>query len=192
MFFYWFLKIICYIPFWLLYPTIIKKETKVPKGKCIFICNHKSNIEPLILMNAFWRIQHTVSKKELFKKWYTRPFLKAMKAIPIDRDKVDISAVKLCLSVLKKNETLTIFPEGTRNKTNEPLLPIKDGTGIFAIKSNAPVVPMWIKKRPKLFVINTIYIGKEFYINKEDAENANEIIKQKLLNLREKYCTLKK
>ena len=190
--FYWIIKIVAFIPFWLLYPTIIKKEKKIPKGKCIFICNHKSNIEPLILMNSFWRNQHTISKKELFNKWYLRPILKTMKAIPVDRDKVDISAIKLCLSVLKNNETLTIFPEGTRNKTNEPLLPIKDGTGIFAVKSNAPVVPMWIKKRPRLFVLNTIYVGEEFYLTKENAQNANEIIKHNLLKLRETYCTLKK
>ncbi len=183
--FYWFIKIIAFIPFWLLYPTFVKRKSKLPKGKCIFVCNHLSNIDALLLLNIFTRTQHVLAKKELYKRPLLRAFLKGMKTIPIDRENVEISTVKQCLKLLKNNKTLTIFPEGTRNKTQEPILEIKNGAGIFAVKSSAPIVPIWIKKKPRLFRFNTIYIGEPFYITKEQSDNSGEIIKEQLLKLRE-------
>ena len=183
--FFWFIKIIAFIPFWILYPTRLKNKKNLPKGKCVIIANHRSNIDPLILVNMIWRKQHCVAKKELFKNCILRGFLKSMNAIPIDRQKVEISTIKQCLSVLKNNKILTIFPEGTRNKTDMPLGEIKGGASIFATKANAPIVPVWIKKKPKLFCFNTITIGTPFYITKEDSEHGDEIMKNKLLELRE-------
>jgi 1-acyl-sn-glycerol-3-phosphate acyltransferase len=46
---------------------------------------------------------------------------------------------------LKNNEILVIFPEGTRNKGNEPLLPFKKGAFILAKHSGAPIVPVAVK-----------------------------------------------
>ena len=182
--FYWFIKIIAYIPFWILYPARLKNKKNLPKGKCVIIANHTSNIDPLLLVNMIWRKQYCVAKKELFKNKLIKIFLKGMNAIPIDRQKVEISTVKKCLSVLKNNKILTIFPEGTRNKTKESLGDIKSGASIFATKSNSPIVPIWIKKKPRLFCFNTITIGKPFYITKEESENGDEIMKNKLLELR--------
>ena len=138
-----------------------------------------------------WREQHILAKKELFKHFGLRSFLKGMKSIPVDREKVEISTLKQCFSVLKNNKILTIFPEGTRNKTKEPLLDIKDGAGIIAIKTNTPIVPVWIKRKPMPFILNKVYIGEPFYLTK-DYENPNEIIKQKMLEVRENNITSKK
>ena len=189
--FYWLIKELAYITFWLFCPTILKERKNLPKGKCIFVVNHKSNFDPLVLCNTIWREQHILAKKELFKHFGLRLFLKGMKSIPVDREKVEISTLKQCFSVLKNNKVLTIFPEGTRNKTKEPLLEIKDGAGIIAIKTNAPIVPIWIKKKPRPFVLNKVYIGKPFYLTIED-ENPNEIIKQKLLEVEENTIKSKK
>lgn len=183
--FFWFIKIIAFIPFWILFPTFIKNKKKIPKGKCIIIANHRSNLDPLILLNVIWREQHCVAKKELFKNKMLSGFLKKMKAIPIDRDNVEISTIKLCLNTLKKEKVLTIFPEGTRNKTLQPLLEIKNGASVFAVKSGAPIVPIWIKKNPKLFCFNTLVVGEPFYISKEDLDNGGQIMRENLLKVRE-------
>lgn len=181
---YWLLKIICYIPFWLLYP-VRKKGNKLPKGKVVIIANHRSNADPLILIANFARNMHCVAKKELFKNKLVGWFFKKMKAIPIDRDNIDISTIKTCLKVLKDEEILTIFPEGTRNKTEEPLLEIKNGASVFAYKSNSPIVPIWFDKKPKLFRMTKLYIGEQFYITKENYENSGEIMKEKLLEVKQ-------
>ena len=188
---FWFMKIISFIPFWLFCPAIIKNSKKIPKGKCVLVLNHKSNYDPLIILNMLWRNQHVLSKKELFEKPFSRAFFKGMKAIPVNREKVEISTIKQCLEVLKNNEILTVFPEGTRNQTDEPLLEIKGGAGIFAAKTNAPIVPIWFVKKPKPFRINKLVVGEPFYITKDELSNGDEIIKQKLLELRSEVINKK-
>ena len=70
------------------------------------------------------------------------------------------------------------------------MIEIKEGAGLIAIKGDAPIVPIWIKKKPKPFCLNTIYVGDAIHLKKEDLQHSNEIIKNELLSLREK--TLKK
>lgn len=181
--FYYIMKILAFIPLWIFCPTIIKGKRNIPKGKCIFVINHRSNFDALIILNMIWRRQYVLCKKEAFKHFPTRCILKGMGAIPVDRQKVELSTLKQCFFVLGKEKVLTIFPEGTRNKTNEPLLKLKDGAGIIAQKTNSPIVPIWIKKKQKPFCFNTIYVGEPFYITKED-KNSNEIISQKMLELK--------
>ena len=180
---YWICKIIAYIPFWLIFPAIVKGRRNLPKGKCIYIVNHRSNIDPLLVLNMFWRKQYTLSKQEIFRNKIFAKFLKLMNAIPVNREKVDISTIKKCLTVLKDENVLIIFPEGTRNKTSEILSEFKGGAGIFAIKSEAPIIPIWIKEKPKLFMLNKLYVGEPFYLTKEQSSQSDEIMRNKMLEL---------
>ncbi|UQZ89118.1 hypothetical protein C4J81_07870 [Deltaproteobacteria bacterium Smac51] len=52
---------------------------------------------------------------------------------------------------IKRGEILVIFPEGTRNKTDEPLLPFKKGTFILAKHTQAPIVPIAIKNARQIW-----------------------------------------
>jgi 1-acyl-sn-glycerol-3-phosphate acyltransferase len=45
---------------------------------------------------------------------------------------------------LKKGEIMAIFPEGTRNKTDVPILPFKKGAFILAKHTGAPLIPLAI------------------------------------------------
>lgn len=168
----------------ILYPTFLKNKKKIPKGRVILVSNHLSNVDPLLMAHKLWRKQHIMAKKQLFKG-LTLPLMKAMQAIPTDRDNVELSTIKSCLKVLKDDKILTIFPEGTRKKDKSvDLLPIKDGAGIFSVKVNAPIVPVWFVKKPRLFRFNKIIFGEPFYITKEDMPNANQIIREKMLELK--------
>ena len=44
-----------------------------------------------------------------------------MGAFPVDRDNIDINAIKTSLRLLKEGETIGIFPEGTRNKIDDKI-----------------------------------------------------------------------
>jgi 1-acyl-sn-glycerol-3-phosphate acyltransferase len=48
------------------------------------------------------------------------------------------------LEMLDKGIHLCLYPEGTRNKTNEPLQPFYDGAFVIAIKAQKPVIPALI------------------------------------------------
>jgi len=188
---FWLMKFILYIPFWILFPTRIKGKRKIPKGKVILVCNHRSNIDYIYLFNRLWRKQFVLSKESLFKKKLVSAFFRSCGGIPVNRDKVSISTIKKSLEVLKKGKMLTIFPEGTRNKTEQPLLEFKGGASVFSIKANAPVVPIFITKKPRIFCLNKIVVGDPIYFDEsfkgeEGTERANNVIREKMLELKSK------
>lgn len=188
---YWLVKIITFIPFLLLFPCRMVGKKKIPKGKVIFVCNHRSNIDYIYLWNAIWRKQYVLAKKELFKNKFVGGFFKKCGGISVDRENIDLTVIKQCLSVLKKGKILTIFPEGTRNKTEQELLEFKAGASVFAIKANAPIVPLYIKKRPRFFCFNKVIVGEPIYFDQtfkgtEGTEKANQILREKMLELKDK------
>lgn len=183
------LKILLFPLVILLFPTAFKGGKNIPKGKCIFVCNHTSNVDPVLMVLSTWRKQYFLAKKELFKCWVMRVVMKIAHAIPIDRGKTDLKAIKESLKVLNKGKVLTIFPEGTRNKEKTDLGEVKAGAAMFAIKTKTPIVPVWISKKPRLFRPNKLRFGtpftlEEFYDKKLDAaalEEAGKIVANKLL-----------
>ena len=172
------LQIIVWPFYRLFHPIKIIGKKNIPKkSKAILICNHYSNSDILVLGTAIFRKQHFLAKKELFNGRFKNWFLKKMGAIPIDRGTADIKAVKNCISVLNDNKLLTIFPEGTRNKTEEELLALKNGAGLIAIKSGAPIIPMWLEKKPKAFRKNKLTIGEPILVEKyKNQKLTNEIL----------------
>lgn len=189
---FWLMKFVTWLPFVILFPCKIIGRKKLPKGKFILASNHKSNIDYIYLFTKIWRKQYVLSKESLYKNWFARWFFRGCCGIPVNRENVSIATLKECLNVLKNNKILTIFPEGTRNKTAEPLLPFKAGASVFAVMSGAPVVPVYIVKTGKVFKRNIILCGDPIYFDKsykgeEGTNKANEIIKQKMLELKEQY-----
>ena len=158
--FYKIIQIIVWPFYRLFHPIKLIGKKNIPKGKAILVCNHHSNSDVVVLGTTIFRKQHFLAKKELFSKKFNSWFLRKMSAIPIDRNAVDLKAIKACLKVLKEDKLLTIFPEGTRNQTEEALLEIKNGAGMIAVKSGAPIVPMWLEKRPRAFKKNRLIVGE--------------------------------
>ena len=188
---YWLVKIITCIPFSILFPCIVKGKRNIPKGKVIFVCNHLSNIDYIYLYNNIWRRQYVLAKQELFKNKFVAWFFRKCGGIPVDRKSISLSTIKTSLAVLKHNKILTIFPEATRNKKNLELQEFKAGASVFAVKTGSPIIPIIIKKRPHFFAFNKIIIGKPIYFDElfkgDDGSNkANEIIKQKMIELKDK------
>lgn len=194
---FWFMKLLLVIPFTLLFPCRLKGRKKIPKGRVIVVCNHKSNYDYIYLWNKIWRKQYVLSKDTLYKNRIVSWFFKANGGIPVNREKVGLSTIKECISVLKNDKLLTIFPEGTRNKSNEPLLEFKAGASVFAVKTNAPVVPMFIVKKGGFFKFNKVLVGEPIFFDEtfkgeEGTKRANEIIKEKMLELKIQYDNRKK
>ena len=191
--FYKIIQIIVWPFYRLFHPIKLIGKKNLPKGKAILVCNHYSNSDVVVLGTTIFRKQHFLGKKELFKNKFNSWFLKKMGAIPIDRNAVDLKAIKSCLNVLKKDKLLTIFPEGTRNKTEEALLEIKNGAGMIAVKSGAPIVPLWLEKKPKAFRRNKLIIGEpismEEYagqkLSNELLDKIGDLLTKKMLSLKD-------
>ncbi len=169
-------------------PKIIDKD-KIPEdGAIIIACNHKHVYDQCLTIMATKRVIHYMAKKEYFEGALA-PFFKLVGCIPVDRSRRDFSSAKSALSVLKNDGAIGIFPEGTRNKTDKFMLPLKTGTVSMAKKTGAYIVPCGLTGDYKFRSKNlTIRYGEPFKVGDMTLEEANrklhdEIEKLMLENL---------
>lgn len=180
--FYNSIKRILNVPIKLLFNAEVNGIENIPNKPYILAGNHKSLFDiPLLITNIKDEI-HFMSKKELFDLIVIRDIFSKMGAFPVDRNNVDIKAIKESLRILKNNEVLGIFPEGTRNKTDEILLPFKDGVISIASKTNSLIVPFGISgkyRRGKL----KLNIGEPINIKEIEKEKQTEYLENKVRKL---------
>lgn len=138
----------------------IVNEHNIPEnGSCMVCMNHISSWDPPVVVLSFKRRVRFMAKYELFKIPVVSWVLKAMNTIPLRRGASDIAAFKAAISALKNNEVIGIFPTGTRERIKKNA-PVKSGAALIAIKSGAPVVPVYIKANYKLFSKIQLIVGK--------------------------------
>jgi 1-acyl-sn-glycerol-3-phosphate acyltransferase len=157
------------------------------KGGLIACGNHTSMIDPVILAVSTKRQIHFMGKKELFDKKVFGYLFRKLGAFPVDREGVSMSAIKSSLAVLKNNEVLGIFPEGTRVKQYDENN-AKPGIALIANKAKVNIMPFYIKGPYKFRGKIKIYFGEETnYLEnlegKAKAEEYGEIGKQILKDI---------
>lgn len=129
-------------------PTYIGTE-KIPKtGKIILACNHTNERDSLLLMCSTKRVIHFMGKHTLFKGIY-KPIFKGMGVIPVNRTIKDHNCLISAREVLNNDLIIGIFPEGTCNKTNKIMLPLKMGVIKLASDTDTYILPLTIKGKYK-------------------------------------------
>ncbi len=155
-------------------PKIIDKENIPKEGPIIIAGNHMHLYDQCPTIIATKRGIHYMAKKEYFDDKKVAWFFKLTGCISVDRANHDEEAVNLALSVLNDGGAIGIFPEGTRNKTKEFLLPFKYGAVSMAKKTNALIVPFGITGDYKFRSKNlTIRYGKPFKVGSMTLEETN-------------------
>ncbi len=124
-------------------PTIIGAENIPEDGAIIVAGNHMHIMDQCNIFLATKRTMHYMAKKEYFDGPFA-PFFRFAGCISVDRERNDMNCLRSALSVLDRNGAIGIFPEGTRNRTDEFLLRFKPGTGFLAKKSGALIVPFGV------------------------------------------------
>lgn len=165
------LKFISNVIFRLFFRIKIHGNNKLPDGRLIICSNHISALDPIILAISTNRKISFLAKKELFKNKFFSKFLYSIGAIPINRDALDIRALKESINILQEEKVLGIFPEGTRIKSISEEN-IKSGIGLISSRAKSNIQPVFIKSDYKLFSKIEIFyrdiIRVEDYIELED------------------------
>ena len=140
-----------------------KGRENLPEGPCVICANHAGFADPLwvfLLMGT--RVPPwTMARSSLFEKPVFGRFLSAFRAFPVDRDAVDVKAIKKSLTVLKAGEKLLIFPEGTRIKKGKKSEP-KSGAVLLAQRAGVPLVPVYLTHRRRPFRPIDVIMGKAY------------------------------
>ena len=148
----------------------------IPKeGPLIFCGNHRTYLDPPLMVATAKRDMRFLAKEELAQN----PFLNflgwAFGAIHVKRDEKDVTAIKESLKALKNGECIALFPEGTRNGL-EKGEKLKDGAAFFAVRSGAKVVPCGIKGGTKENRKVTITYGKPLDYSQYKGSKDKEIL----------------
>ena len=180
------LKFILNPIFRLWYNPKIKNSHNIPKdGSIVIAGNHKHLYDQCLAIIATKRQIRYMAKKEYFDGKMAF-FFKAVGCIPVNRQSKDPDAVNAALEVLNSGGALGIFPEGTRNKTDEFLLPFKFGAVSMAQKTNAYIVPFGLtgdyKFRSKNLMVN---FGTPFKVDNMTLEEANDKLYKEVKRLME-------
>ena len=183
----WIVRGALYIWFKIVYRAEINGLENVPKtGAVIFCGNHRSYLDPPLMVVTGKRDMRFLAKEELYKNKFLAFLGWAFDAIPVKRDEKDVTAIKQSLKTLKEGKCIALFPEGTRNGL-EKGEKVKDGVAFFAVRSGAKVVPCGIKGGTKECRKITITYGKPLdysgYKGNKDKEKFDEITEEIMENI---------
>ena len=183
----WIVRGAIYIWCKIYYRAEIKGLENIPKeGPLIFCGNHRTYLDPPLMVVTAKRDMRFLAKEELYKNKFLSFLGWVFEAIPVKRDEKDITAIKESLKALKNGQCIALFPEGTRNGM-EKGEKAKDGVAFFAVRSGAKVVPCGIKGGTKENIKVTITYGKPLdyskYRNEKDKQILDNITKEIMDNI---------
>lgn len=121
---------------------------------CVMLCNHISFLDPIVLSAAFprKRMPKYLGKAELFRIPVIRRILPIFGAIPIERGKHDVGAIRHSIDVAKSGEVMAVFPQGTRQKGKNPAdTPTKPGAAMIAARAGVPILPVCIRVKKQRY-----------------------------------------
>jgi len=127
---------------------------RMPEGPKIFVANHQSGFELIVF--GFFCPDRTVfiGKKEIIWIPLFGLYFLAAGNIVIDRSRRNKAVATLSRAaavIRRKQASVMVFPEGTRNRGEEPLLPFKRGPLYLALEAQVPIVPLVVSPIKNVF-----------------------------------------
>lgn len=130
----------------------IKGREHFKKGQnYVVVCNHRSLMDPPLSSPAIPSANKTIAKAEMSKIPIFN-IVYASGSVLVDRKSEESrrASYMRMKEVLEQGLHMCIYPEGTRNKTNEPLTRFHDGAFRLAIDTKKPIIPALIFNTSKV------------------------------------------
>lgn len=166
-------------------PKFINKDL-IPRDGPIIMCgNHRHLLDQCLPILATKRMLHYFAKKEYFDgkmAW----FFKVTGCISVNRQNKEEAheSLQKGIQLLKDGYAIGIFPEGTRNRTKEILLPFKFGAVKMADEAKATIVPFAITGKYRIWRNNLkIIFGQPFKTENMSLEDANHKLYKEIENI---------
>ena len=112
-------------------------------GGLMLLSSHQSHLDPLLLGLASPRRLSSLARSSLFDQPAFGAVIRALDAVPIDREASAVGAMKAVISRLRGGGAVNIFPEGTRTADGR-LGPLKSGFSVIARRAGVPILPVAI------------------------------------------------
>lgn len=135
---------LCFLAAKIIYRVRIEGLENVPKNSACIICgNHVHALDAPALLATINRDVCFMAKEELWRSTGFKFMAMCYNVFPVKRGKKDTDAIKTSLRILKNNQILGMFPEGTRNGMERGIKP-KNGAVNIAIRADVPIIPFGV------------------------------------------------
>lgn len=142
---------------------VVGKEN-IPDGPAVICPNHSTWGDPFYVVFAFgWRYPiRAMAKIQIMRMPVVGWLLSKAGVFGVDRGAADMKAVKTAMKFLKDGDKLLMFPEGTRVQEGENV-EAKTGAALFATRTSAPLLPVYIQRKKSFFQPNLVVIGEPYH-----------------------------
>ena len=128
-----------------LYRIRIDGRDHIPeKGGALFVCNHVSWMDALLLIASTDRPIRFLMFKDLYEQRWMKPFARILGVIPISseqRPREMLHSLQTASDAIRNGEVVCIFAEGQITRTGQ-LLPFRRGLERIMKGVDAPIVPV--------------------------------------------------
>ena len=115
------------------------------RGGAVVVANHISGLDPLLILASCGRPLRFVIAREQYDRWWLRWLFKALRLIPVDRDKRPEKALYAARAALADGDVVAIFPQGRIQSPQRPPAPLKAGAVFLASLAGTPIVPLRVE-----------------------------------------------
>ncbi len=141
---YTFIRFNLYILLKIIFRMKVYGRENIPsKGRLIICSNHLSYIDPVFTDACIHRQICFMAKTQLFTNKFVTAVVTWFNAYPVNRGAFDRSAIRNSVAILKSEQMIGLYPEGTRS-TDGVLRAGHQGVGLISIMADSPVIPVAI------------------------------------------------
>lgn len=166
--------------------TVIGEENVPTDAPVLYIGNHRSFFDIVITYARCPRLTGYVSKLSMKKVPLLSIWMTRLHCLFLNREDIreGLKTILAGIDNIKNGISMCIFPEGTRNKTNDLLLPFKEGSFKMADKTGCAIVPMALTNSAEIFENHFPFIksthvileyGTPIYLNELDKDTKKKI-----------------
>ena len=159
----------------------------IPKeGGVLFLSNHVSFLDPVIVGSAANREIHYMARSNAFDIPGLGKLIAVFNAYPVNRGAPDLGALRKTISLLKDGNAVLIFPEGTRS-VDGALGKARDGACFIAHRAGVPTIPVFHSGAERVLPRNskrlrraklTVTFGEPLELTAEEFETRREMYQQ--------------
>jgi 1-acyl-sn-glycerol-3-phosphate acyltransferase len=128
------------------------------RGPLLVVANHQGWADGFLLASSFplsAEVRFLGDREGTGKVWWWRAVLRAVGiVITIERASktADRAAIGATLAALERGDVVVVFAEGRVSRVESSLGPFVRGVGYLALRSGAPILPVWLSGTAELYL----------------------------------------